>query len=796
MLRNFILLIMITIGGASYGQTILNMDLLSNIEFGESGNDVWGFVDATGTEYAVMGTRNATRIYSLEDPTNPVERYVVTGAGSVWRDIKYYNNHLYVTTDQGSEGLTIIDCTMAPDSFTHSYWKPEIVAPSGTGTLQRAHNIYIDTDTGFAYLAGHNVGNRGIMICDLKVDPKEPVITAVIDQFYSHDAYVHDGRLYSSELGAGLAIYNITDPSNPIEITRQETSTDFCHNAWATLDNQYVFTTDERSSAYMDAYDVSEDGSALFLDKYRPLESINNPVIPHNTHILGDFAITSWYTDGVVITDISNPSNIIKVGQYDTYTNEASLNPNGAWFEGAWGAYPYLPSGLVLVSDINTGLYVFGTQYKSASFLEGKVTSKVPFELGKAISGAKVEILGTQLAYDKTLSTGNYKTGNASEGMFRVAFSHPNYISDTLDVELVSGQITILDAQLTSSYLISTVVDDLTNAPIEGAKVVVLNDETGTSDEYVTNQDGNINAVVKAGSKYQTLVASWGYLHEAGAEFTAMEGENASDFRLTKGYQDDFFADLNWEVTTMAETGNWDRNPPVGTINQGEQSNPGQDVQTDLGNSCWTTGNSGTSAAEDDIDGGVTTLQSPVMDMSSWLGANLKYSYWFYNSGGSGTPNDSLIVYLTNGSDIITLDKYTISGSNWKEAEFKLTPQDISFTSDMSLIVTAGDYPQGHLVEGAFDAFSAQPFTPSNTNNPLTQIVTLQPNPSRDLITISLDVSIKGNVEIINTLGQTVSKEIINGDYLQLNVQSIPNGNYYLKVTSEGRSSVIPFVKI
>lgn len=798
MLKNFLLLIMITIGGASYGQTILNMDILSNVEFGESGNDIWGFVDSSGTEYAVMGTRTATRIYSLEDPTNPIERYVVSGASSTWRDIKYYNDHLYVTTDQGSDGLTIIDCSMAPDSFTHSYWLPEVVTNSGTGTMGRAHNIYIDTETGYAYISGFNVGNRGVLICDLKVDPKEPVIASVLNQFYSHDAYVNDGRLYSSELGAGLAIYDITDPSNPIEVTRQETSRDFCHNAWSTLDNKYVFTTDERNEAYLDAYDVSEDGSAILLDKYRPLETIDKPVIPHNTHILGDFAITSWYTDGVVITDISNPENVVKVGQYDTYTNEATLDPNGgnSWFNGCWGTYPYLPSGLVLVSDINTGLYVFGTQYQNASFLEGTVTSKVPFENGKAISGVTVEILDTQLAFDQTLTTGMYKTGAAAEGTFKVAFSHPNYISDTLEAVLVAGQITILDAQLGSSYLTSTVVDETTKTPLEGAKVVVVNQETGASDELTTDENGNILAVVKAGSEYQLLVANWGYLHTSGNVFTALEGENSESFELAVGYQDDFFADLDWKVTTLAGTGNWDRNPPVGTTNQGQASNPGEDISIDLGSSCWTTGNNGTTAAEDDVDGGVTTLVSPPMDMSTWPGAKIGYSYWFYNAGGSGTPNDSMNVYLSNGVDRIVLALYTITKNSWDEVEYLVSAEDIQFTDKMQLIVEAGDYPEGHLVEGAIDGFKAELNMPSSTVEPLTQTITVQPNPANDHIIIKLDESINGTVDVINALGMKVMSSTINGDQVQINLPILPAGNYYGKVSSEGKSTIVPFVKM
>ena len=98
MLKNILFLIMTLIAGVTYGQDILNLDLLSNVQFGEDGNDIWGFVDENGTEYAVMGTRTATRIYSLEDPTNPIERYTVFGlwifdyTNSVIRFLHLLNN--------------------------------------------------------------------------------------------------------------------------------------------------------------------------------------------------------------------------------------------------------------------------------------------------------------------------------------------------------------------------------------------------------------------------------------------------------------------------------------------------------------------------------------------------------------------------------------------------------------------------------------------------------------------------------------------------------------------------------
>jgi choice-of-anchor B domain-containing protein len=59
------------------------------------------------------------------------------------------------------------------------------------------------------------------------------------------------------------------------------------------------------------------------------------------------------YTAGVRIIDVSNTNNMNEVGFFDTYTNS-----NSAAFAGAWNVYPFFPSGNIIVSDINGGLFV------------------------------------------------------------------------------------------------------------------------------------------------------------------------------------------------------------------------------------------------------------------------------------------------------------------------------------------------------------------------------------------------------------------------------------------------------
>jgi len=113
-------------------------------------NDIWGYVDDSGREYAILGVRSGTAIYDLVDPANPQLVEFVPGATSVWRDMKSYGDYIYVTTDQGNDGLTVIDMSNAPDSVSFTRYK-SFEINSTPVTLSTCHNIYID-EKGYGYL--------------------------------------------------------------------------------------------------------------------------------------------------------------------------------------------------------------------------------------------------------------------------------------------------------------------------------------------------------------------------------------------------------------------------------------------------------------------------------------------------------------------------------------------------------------------------------------------------------------------------------------------------------------------
>ena len=414
----------------------LNTSFQSQTNYTPSVNDVWGYA-AGGREYALVGLRTGVNIQDVTDPANPVDKGTATGVTSGWRDIKTYSTYAYVT-NESNNGIMIIDLSnLATASITASDywdWDPTI---AGLGDLNTCHNLYID-GAGYAYLAGCNLNSGGILYVDLFTDPANPSYVDKGPAIYAHDVFVDGNRMYTSEIYDGeFGIYNIANKANTIDIGSSTTPGNFTHNVWT--DGSTAFTTDEIGNGTVGAYDINDLNNIELLDEFKPLATVNTGVIPHNVHLLNGYVVTSHYSDGVVIIDGSVPDNLIEVGNYDTYTG------GGTGFNGAWGAYPFLPSGNILVSDRANGLFVVTPTYVRAARLEGEIREA---GTGNPIPNAEVVINDPQANLGVSIFNGEYKTGIATAGTFDVTITATGYISQTVSATISNGTITILNISL------------------------------------------------------------------------------------------------------------------------------------------------------------------------------------------------------------------------------------------------------------------------------------------------------------------------------------------------------------
>ncbi len=352
-------------------------------------NDIWGYTDSIGTEYALVGTTAGVSIVDISG-NQPQKKQFIQGPYSTWRDIKTWEHYAYVTHDDPfawntipEQGLLIIDLDSVnkaiPRYKTINYAIPDTLG--GYDTLNRAHNLYID-ENGYCYLFGANIREGGALIFDLNDDPWNPTYLGMWDTYYLHDGMVRGDTLWASAVYEGLyVVVDVAAKDSSYMMASKSTPNAFTHNTWISDDNQTLFTTDEIGGAFLTAYDVSDLSNMTELDRIQSL--LGTSVIPHNAHVYGQWVVTSYYTSGVQIVDAKFPELLVEVGYYDT-----SPNYFGNGFHGNWGAYPYFQSQKIICSDIEEGLFVLEPEYVSASRVHVQVVDSIT---GGALSNAIVE---------------------------------------------------------------------------------------------------------------------------------------------------------------------------------------------------------------------------------------------------------------------------------------------------------------------------------------------------------------------------------------------------------------------
>ncbi len=784
MKKILLLLLVFSVNTILTAQDNFNLELLSQVPFEESGNDIWGYTDDEGIEYAICGSRTNTRIYSLEDPTNPEELLLIPGESSTWRDMKSWDKHVYVTTDVGQDGLLIINMENAPNDITYKFWQPFIDFNGIQGQLGSCHNIYID-EFGTVYLSGcGGVGNAGVIM--LNIDDREnPVVVGIENETYSHDAYAKNNILYSSDILDGdFTIFDVSDKANPINLGDQVTTTVFTHNAWLSDDEQYLFTTDERPGAFVDAYDVSDPSNIIYLDSYQPEEKQDTEVvIPHNTHYYNGYLVTSWYTQGVIIIDAHRPDNLVRVGQYDTY--ESANCDSG--FCGNWGAYPFFESETILVNDINSGLYVFKPTYVRACYLEGTITDETN---GSAINMANVELIGPKSVTESTEASGEYKMGQVEPGTFDVLISHPLYESKTVSASLVNGEVTILDVALTPLEMVvfSGTIKDTEGNPVPNGVISVIGEAFNF--ETLGDDDGNFTLSVIPGD-YIVYGGAWGY-HQIELMYSATE-DSSADLVVQKGYRDDYILELGWTINTNAETGEWVRVNPIQATFGGTVTVPEDDVADDVGDMCYVTGNGSPNSPDDDIDDGSTSLTSDLMDLSTYEDPVLTFEYFFQNGGGTGTPNDQLEVIVRNGNGNATALVIEDNVSNWtKTPEIHLADY-IEITDQMSIRFIGSDDNPGHVIDISLDKFHVYDAAIPSTNKNIVEdaSVIVSPNPFNEVFNITSKDQKITNIKIYNSVGQIILNKNYNDYSIDVNLENRLNGLYYIELQNERNQQFI-----
>ncbi len=405
---------------SSFAQKI---QLVGQLKYDHNLSSIWGYTAPDGDEYALVGTYNGTSIVDISVPENPEQIHWIEGPHGYWREIKTWKDYAYIVHDNSSAetGITIVDLRNIKTGIpTKNFRGPN-------NDIIRGHTLYID-EAGFLYLFGGT--KQGCYIFDLNSDPLNPVYKGFTSTEYIHDGFVRNDTLWASNIYQGyISVWNVSNKAAPVKITQFFTPGRFSHNSWLSDDSKTLFTTDEKTATTIAAFDVSDLTDIQLLEEFkiRPDEQS----IPHNVHVIDDYLVVSHYTEGVLIADASVPENIVEIDKFDT-----SPNFSGDGFNGCWGVFPYFPSGLIIASDIEDGLYVLRPDYKRASRFFGKVYD---LNTSEPINGATVSLSNSE-KLSRTNFDGTYKTGAISSGTITLTAKSPDYQDKSVSFEVTEGE--------------------------------------------------------------------------------------------------------------------------------------------------------------------------------------------------------------------------------------------------------------------------------------------------------------------------------------------------------------------
>jgi choice-of-anchor B domain-containing protein len=336
-------------------------------------NDCWGYVAPSGREYAIIGLSLGTGFVEVTDPANAQIVDVLPGPASSWRDIKTYQEYAYVVSEGGG-GIQVFDLAQIDSGIV------SLANTVTTGGRAATHDVALNTESGRLYRAGGGGNNpvQGLRIYSL-ADPSLPLFVGAWHDRYCHDAQVvtwseapyagvEVAFCYANDTtvsgNPGIEILDVSDPQNITTIGSINLAlppifshpASYSHQGWLSVDRSYVYFDDEvdenatgnpTTTRIIDVSDLSNPTQvAIFTN--------GNSARDHNLFTRGSLIFEANYRSGLRVFDASDPLAPFEVAFFDTYPDD-----DDAHYNGLWGVYPYFPSGTIVGSDIEKGLFVW-----------------------------------------------------------------------------------------------------------------------------------------------------------------------------------------------------------------------------------------------------------------------------------------------------------------------------------------------------------------------------------------------------------------------------------------------------
>lgn len=346
----------------------------------EKAANVWGWTDPeTGSEYVLLGM---TDRLTFVDATNPIDPLVVgflpnqTITNPVkYRDVKVYQHYAFVIADEQSHhGMQVFDLNQLRDVTTPPVTFAANAYYDGFGN---AHNIFINEDTGYAYI----VRNTAPQLCSSAVymmnlqDPLNPAFAGCYDAggaasdtmcvvYHGPDALYQGHELCLVASDDEILVADVTNKSSPSTLaTLTYPNIQRAHLAWLTEDHRYFVSSDMNDEVMLglNTRIFIWDFTQVTSPSLKSIYTGSTPASDHNVWVHGRYAYVGNFRAGVRILDLQDIDNttlnnvtITEAAYFDLYPD----NDNTGHIGGAWAVYPFFESGVIAVSDKEAGLYL------------------------------------------------------------------------------------------------------------------------------------------------------------------------------------------------------------------------------------------------------------------------------------------------------------------------------------------------------------------------------------------------------------------------------------------------------
>lgn len=743
----------------------------------------WGYVAPDGREFAIVGTFQGTAIYEVTDPANTAFVEFIPGPPSEWREMKAYRQWVYVVTEGLSAGRGLQIIRMSDPLH------PTLVATYTTGFVS-SHTVSVDTTrallicNGTKYDAGGgSYPPAGMHVLSL-ADPEAPVelarwpsspLPVPVDQ-YVHDCEPIGTRLYASSIYSAVErVFDLTDPANPVEIASWTCPGAYTHSAWPDASGRWLYVADEVNGEPLRVFDLSDLSNPAIVNAF----TCNPHAIVHNPRVAGGVLYLANYTEGVRALDLSDPVHPAEFAWADSWPG-----PSGG-YSGVWEVYPFFPSGTVIASDMQSGLYVYRPRF-DYGILRVRVTDAAS---GQPFADARV-YLATQGDSLVTPADGvvRFAPSPGTHTVVARAFGYDD-ASDTRTVTV--GSRDTLSLAMVARPMVpfaGTVTDEDTGAPLAEADVTLRY----TPFAARTDASGHFDLGLVPDDVYRVEVRAAGHVPLA-YDRRIGPGSGGQDFALAPAATwDAIEIPIGWTVGAPgdgATGGVWVWVEPLGTSmpqaaaaaprgaeplaaqhegHEEDGATPGQvqpetDHTPDPGRRCFVTGQGTdpTNIGEADVDGGTTTLTSPVLDLSGMVRPTIAWWQWFY---ASGDDNDWLAVLVSanGGQTWVPVDTTRGLANRWTERSFRVD-QRVAPSAQVRVRFVAADLGASSIVEAAIDDLETYDAAPDSTGpGGLPQALRFgvpRPNPSTDGVRLALELPRAGRVrvEVLDLAGRRIA---------------------------------------